>query len=157
MHKGSKPMCCFLPKARPTTPHQDKNCTTKTWVYDLRTNMPSFGKRTPFTPEHLTPFEAVFGEKSDGTSPRHEGEWSFTDAPHTMENSRWRAFDRDWIASEKGDSLDISWLKDNDSIDAHTLATPTVLAGEALAYLSEAMNELTALIDSLPKMENDDE
>lgn len=155
--QGVKTNVLFFTKGTPDNPHQDKNCTTATWVYDLRTNMPSFGKRTPFTAEHLTPFEAVFGEKSDGTSPRHEGEWSFTDAPHTPENSRWRVFSRDWIAREKGDSLDISWLKDNDSIDAHTLATPTVLAGEALAYLTEAMNELTALIDSLPKMENDDE
>lgn len=155
--QGVKTNVLFFTKGTPDNPHQDKNCTTATWVYDLRTNMPSFGKRTPFTAEHLTPFEAVFGEKSDGTSPRHEGEWSFTDAPHTPESSRWRVFSRDWIANEKGDSLDISWLKDNDSIDAHTLATPTVLAGEALAYLTEAMNELNALIASLPKMENDDE
>lgn len=155
--QGVKTNVLFFTKGTPDNPRQDKNCTTATWVYDLRTNMPSFGKRTPFTPEHLAPFEAVFGEKSDGTSPRCEGEWSFTDAPHTPENSRWRVFSREWIRAEKGDSLDISWLKDNDSIDAHTLATPTVLAGEALAYLTEAMNELTALIDSLPKMENDDE
>lgn len=155
--QGVKTNVLFFTKGTPDNPHQDTNCTKTVWVYDLRTNMPSFGKRTPFTAEHLTPFEAVYGEKSDGTSPRCEGEWSFTDAPHTPENSRWRAFDREWIAGEKDDSLDISWLKDNDSIDAHTLATPTVLAGEALVYLTEAMNELTALIDSLPKMENDDE
>lgn len=155
--QGVKTNVLFFTKGTPDNPHQDKNCTTQTWVYDLRTNMPSFGKRKPFTAEHLAPFEAVFGEKSDGTSVRRECEWSFTDAPHTMENSRWRVFSREWIASEKGDSLDISWLKDKDSLDTHTLATPTVLAGEALAYLTEAMNELTALIDSLPKMENDDE
>jgi type I restriction enzyme M protein len=39
--------------------------------------MPSFGKRTPFTEQHLKPFEDVYGDDPKGTSPRQEGEYSF--------------------------------------------------------------------------------
>lgn len=67
----------FFTKGTVANPHQDKNCTDDVWVYDLRTNMPSFGKRTPFTDEHLQPFERVYGEDPHGLSPRTEGEWSF--------------------------------------------------------------------------------
>ncbi|STR42083.1 N-6 DNA methylase [Klebsiella michiganensis] len=87
---------------------------------NLRTNMPSFGKRTPFGDSHLKPFEAVFGDSPYGNAPRQQGEWSFNaeeiDAPDTAENdnvddrlitSRWRVFTREWIRDTKGDSLDI--------------------------------------------------
>ncbi len=30
--------------------------------------MPSFGKRTPFTEQHLQPFETVYGEDPHGKS-----------------------------------------------------------------------------------------
>jgi len=40
----------------------EKDNTKEVWVYDLRTNMPSFGKRTPLTREHFKAFEEVFGD-----------------------------------------------------------------------------------------------
>ena len=75
--QGVKTNVLFFTKGTVANPHQDKNCTDDVWVYDLRTNMPSFGKRTPFTDEHLQPFERVYGEDPHGLSPRTEGEWSF--------------------------------------------------------------------------------
>jgi type I restriction enzyme M protein len=53
---------------------QEENCTSNTWIYDLRTNMPSFGKPTPFGELHLSPFEAVCNAS---LAERKEGEWSF--------------------------------------------------------------------------------
>lgn len=47
--------------------------TKETWVYDLRTNMPSFGKRTPLTLNHFKEFEKCYGKKPDGTSKRKHG------------------------------------------------------------------------------------
>ena len=113
--------------------------------------MPSFGKRTPFGDEHLTAFEAVYGEKPDGTDPRKSGDWSFTSgaAPQTEENSRWRCFTRAWIAEQKGDSLDISWIRDETSVDAATLPEPEVLAAEAMSELTEALRELNELMTAL--------
>ena len=72
-------MYYFFTKGSVKNKKQEENCTENTWFYDLRTNMPSFGKRTPFGENHLKPFEAVYGIDANGQSPRKAGEWSFTE------------------------------------------------------------------------------
>ena len=80
----------FFTKGSAKNKFQKESCTENVWIYDLRTNMPIFGKRTPFgdndigfaseelgTDQHLGAFEKVFGEKANGTSKRTEGESSF--------------------------------------------------------------------------------
>ncbi|MNY57280.1 Type I restriction enzyme EcoKI M protein [compost metagenome] len=57
-------------------------------------------------------------------------------------------FTREYI-EQRGDSLDISWLKDADSLDANDLPAPEVLAGEAMAELTEALHELEELMKAL--------
>ena len=162
--QGVKTNVLFFTKGSATDKHQQENCTENVWVYDLRTNMPSFGKRTPFGASHLAPFEKVYGENADGTSLRTEGEYSFgaeeiaVDKEASAENqnvddkllhSRWRCFSRDWIRDTKGDSLDILWLKDKDSVDVADLPEPVVLAIEAKEELEVAMSELDALLAAL--------
>jgi len=165
--QGVKTNVLFFQKGSVTDKHQDENCTENVWVYDLRTNMPSFGKRTPFGEEHLKPFEAVFAPSPRGEdwgdvalketlTARTEGEYSFTPSPEgevrgegNTEHSRWRCFSREWIAETKGDSLDISWLKDKDSVDAADLPEPEVLAAEAKAELTAALKELDELVTAL--------
>jgi type I restriction enzyme M protein len=160
--QGVKTNVLFFTKGSAKNKHQDENCTENVWVYDLRSNMPSFGKRTPFGEQHLKPFEAVYGDDANGQSPRSEGEWSFSsdklDAPDNAENqhvddrmatSRWRTFSREWIRDVKGDSLDISWLKDNNSVDAANLPEPSVLAAEAMGELVQALEGLDALMREL--------
>ncbi|MBN2161647.1 MAG: N-6 DNA methylase [Pontiellaceae bacterium] len=148
-----------------TRGESDEGNTKNVWVYDLRTNMPSFGKRTPFGDAHLKPFETVYGDNPDGSSKRTEGEWSFISATkgtkesqkelrdfaasRDMEESRWRCFSREWIRDTKGDSLDISWIKDSDSVDAASLPEPDVLAAEAMSELTEALRELDGLMTAL--------
>jgi type I restriction enzyme M protein len=66
-----------------------------------------------------------------------------------MAHSRWRVFSRDWIREHKDDSLDISWLRDKDSVDAANLPEPSVLAGEAMGELVQALGELDALMREL--------
>jgi type I restriction enzyme M protein len=162
--QGVKTNVLFFTKGSAKDKQQEENCTKNVWVYDLRTNMPSFGKRTPFGDSHLAPFEKVFGKKADGTSKRSEGEYSFgaeeiaVDKEAAAENknvddklahSRWRCFSREWIANTKGDSLDISWLKDKDSVDAEDLPEPDVLAQEAKEELKAALSELDGLLAAL--------
>ncbi|UUS60118.1 MULTISPECIES: type I restriction-modification system subunit M [unclassified Acinetobacter] len=148
---GVKTNVLFFTKGTEADPMQKQGCTQDVWVYDLRTNMPSFGKRTPFTESHLKGFEAVYGANAKGLSPRTEGEWSLTEESQeqTLENSRWRKFSREWIKEQKGDSLDISWLKDNDAVDAANLPEPHVLASEAMSELTQALVELDALMKAL--------
>lgn len=150
---GVKTNVLFFTKGTATNPAQHENCTENVWVYDLRTNMPSFGKRTPFGARHLEPFEQLYGNDAKGTSPRTEGDWSFTPegTEQQLENSRWRVFSRQWIKDSKGDSLDISWLKDQDSVDAANLPEPDVLAAEAMSELAEALRELDGLMAALGK------
>ena len=168
--QGVKTNVLFFTKGSASDKHQEENCTENVWVYDLRTNMPSFGKRTPFGDQHLKPFEAVYGDSPNGDSERKEGEYSFhseaIELPeHSDENegidprlahSRWRRFSRQWIAEHKGDSLDISWLKDSDSVDAANLPEPSVLAGEAMGELVQALGELDALMRELGAEEEAD-
>tara|TARA_Y100000052_G_C2948703_1_gene85689 strand:+ start:114 stop:1751 length:1638 start_codon:yes stop_codon:yes gene_type:complete len=157
--QGVKTNVLFFTKGAADDKTQKEGCTKNVWVYDLRTNMPSFGKRTPFGESHLKPFEAVYGEDANGTSPRTEGEYSFdarkVEVDNAEENkgvddelahSRWRCFTREWIADAKGDSLDISWLKDKDSVDAADLPDPEVLAKEAKDGLTSALVELDELL-----------
>lgn len=136
--QGVKTNVLFFRKGTAADKKQDKGCTQAVWVYDLRSNMPSFGKRTPFGPSHLAPFEAAYGSDPNGGSPRvDEGE-----------EGRFRCFTRAQIA-ERGDSLDISWLKDAEAVDAASLPPPEELAGQAMAELSEALRELDALMQAL--------
>jgi type I restriction enzyme M protein len=149
--QGVKTNVLFFTRGTPANPRQDEGCTQDVWVYDLRSNMPNFGKRTPFHEGYLKPFEVVYGEKPDGTSPRKEGEWSHLPegAEQNPETSRWRKFSREWIRTTKNDSLDISWIKDSDSVDAESLPEPGVLAAEAMGELTEALRELNGLMEAL--------
>ncbi|WP_414430159.1 N-6 DNA methylase [Alcanivorax sp. IL3] len=180
--QGVKTNVLFFTKGSAKDKLQEENCTENVWVYDLRTNMPNFGKRTPFGEQHLKPFEAVYAPgDSVGACPqailhpenRTEGEYSFNaeeidlsadakkaeenqDADEQLIKSRWRCFTRDWIADHKGDSLDISWLKDGDSVDAANLSEPEVLAGEAMSELVQALGELDGLMRELGAEEEAD-
>jgi len=112
----------------------DKDNTTAVWVYDLRTNMPKFGKRTPFTRAHLQPFVDAYGTDPNGGSPRtDEGE-----------EGRFRCFDREAIAM-RGDHLNLTWLRDDSVERAEDLPEPDVVAGEILEHLQTAMVEMQVL------------
>jgi type I restriction enzyme M protein len=50
----------------------EKGNTENVWVYDLRTNMPSFGKRTPLTFAHFAEFITCYGDEPNGTAPRSD-------------------------------------------------------------------------------------
>jgi type I restriction enzyme M protein len=112
--------------------------TKAVWVYDLRANMPKFGKRTPLRREHFSAFEAAYGEDANGRSARND----------EGEGERFRCFSREAVKA-RGDSLDISWLKDDSAEDAADLPEPAVLAREAVDELSAALAELEALMAEL--------
>jgi len=111
----------------------DTNNTKDVWVYDLRANMPKFGKRTPLTPKHFEAFEKAYESRKR----KDEGE-----------EGRFRCFSREYIA-EHDNSLDISWIKDDSLEDAADLPTPDILATEAMEELTGAMNDLEMLMGQL--------
>ncbi|WP_351019387.1 N-6 DNA methylase [Shewanella sp. AC91-MNA-CIBAN-0169] len=172
---GVKTNVLFFQKGSPTKPNQDKGCTTATWVYDMRTNMNTFGKRRPLADAHFNDFITAFGSDSNGQSPRTEGVWqqlgeidtsvdatekvtekdsseaneTASEQVQSLETARFRKFSRGYIRDQKGDSLDISWLKDLAATSSENLPEPELLAGEAMAELTEAMSEIYQLMLSL--------
>ena len=112
----------------------EKGNTKKVWFYDMRTNMPAFGKRTPLTKEHFADFGKAFGDDPYGKSRRRD----------LGETGRFRAFTRAEI-DQRGDNLDISWLRD-DSVDhGDDLAEPEVIAAEIMENLRLAVAEMESL------------
>ena len=113
---------------------KDKDNTKKVWVYDMRTNMPSFGKRSPLTLEHFQAFIAVFGKSPYGRSKRTD----------QGEKGRFRCFTREQI-KKRNDSLDITWLQDDSVRSGDDLPEPSVIADEILAQLDSAPRPLMKL------------
>ncbi|WP_034383090.1 N-6 DNA methylase [Deinococcus sp. YIM 77859] len=124
-----------------------KGSTEEVWVYDLRANMPAFGKRTPLTPAHFDAFVQAFGDDPQG------GPEALAKRTDTGEEGRFRRFTREQIR-ERNDSLDISWLKD-DSEGSGELPEPAQLAEEALTELKGAMEELKAILLELGESEEE--
>ena len=121
-----------------TRGEKDKGNTKAVWVYDLRANMPQFGKRTVLTREHFAEFEAAFGDDPHGGAKRKD----------TGEQGRFRKFTREQIAA-RGDSLDIAWLKDDSDTANDELPEPGVLAREAMDELEGALEELRGILEEL--------
>ena len=116
----------------------DRGNTKEVWVYDLRANMPAFGKRTPLTREHFAEFEAAYGLDPLGLAPRTA----------TGPECRWHCFSREEV-SARGDSLDLAWLKDDSAEDGADLPEPATLAQEAIQELESALEDLRAILAEL--------
>lgn len=120
----------------------EKGNTQEVWVYDLRANMPQYGKRTVLTREHFAEFEAAFGNDPLGS------QTSLQKRQDTGETGRFRRFTREEITN-RGDSLDIAWLKDDSDRSNDELPEPAALAREALIELDAAMEELRGILGEL--------
>ncbi|WP_343565475.1 class I SAM-dependent DNA methyltransferase [Kiloniella sp. b19] len=121
-----------------TRGQEDENNTDAVWVYDLRTNAPKFGKRTPLTEAHFDDFLEAYGEDPHGRSQRQD----------QGEAGKWRCFTREEIA-KRGDNLDITWLKDESASSAEDLPEPDVIAAQIMNNLRLALGEMEALSEIL--------
>jgi type I restriction enzyme M protein len=127
--QGVKTNVLFFTRGR-----TDKGHTAAVWVYDLRANMPAFGKRTPLTREHFKDFEKAYGADPCGGSTRKD------EGP----KGRFRRFEREEIR-KRDENLDLSWLKDNEAPDHTELPAPRVLVARVLKRLATAAAEMKAL------------
>lgn len=115
----------------------DKDSTKDVWVYDLRTNMPSFGKRTPLTTAHFDAFvEAYMAEDRS-----------------SVQDERFNVFTREDIR-KKDDSLDIGLIADESLSAYDNLPDPIDSAELAIAKLDEAMTLLLEVVAELKEVEN---
>ncbi|MGG2014033.1 N-6 DNA methylase [Bacillus sp. S10(2024)] len=114
----------------------DQDNTKEVWVYDLRTNMPSFGKRTPLTEAHFEGFIKAY-QAADRSK---------------EEDERWNAFTREEIA-KKDDSLDIGLIADGSLFAYENLPNPIDSAEEAIAKLQQAIYLLNEVVEELRAVE----
>lgn len=137
--QGVKTNVIFLTRGKSET-----GTTKAVWIYDLRAQMPKFGKTTPLTAAHFEGFERAFGTDPYGTvRGADEGE-----------AGRWRKFTRAEIAA-RGDNLDISWLREAEEEAEEGLIEPDDIAAAILGHLQVATLEIEALVaelgDELPE------
>ncbi|BFM15460.1 N-6 DNA methylase [Maricurvus nonylphenolicus] len=141
---------------KPKDIKKDKGNTKEVWVYDLRSNMPHFGKRTTFNEGHFKEFyEAVGGDLTKvKTAARKKFIEKHKDGSDigSVETCRLRCFTREEIAA-KDDSLDLSWIRDDSVEDSANLPEPDVLINEALEEMAGAMTELQAILVELDSVE----
>lgn len=146
---GVKTNVLFFQKSE--NPNQDKNNTKNVWVYDLRSNMPQFGKRTVLTQSHFDEFYQAVG--SDLTQVDGKAREQFIKKhKDDVDDCRLRCFTREEIA-QKEDSLDLAWIRDDSTELASELPEPDVLINEAIEELAGAMNDLQSILIELEKTE----
>ena len=114
----------------------DKGNTGEVWIYDLRTNMPSFGKTTPLKREHFDGFVAAYTAEDR----------------HTVQDERWSVFTREEIEA-KGNSLDLGLIRDDSVLDYNELPDPVESAEEAVANLEEAVDLLMSVVKELKSLQ----
>ncbi|HIF9150960.1 N-6 DNA methylase [Photobacterium damselae] len=138
--------------SKPNNAKQNKGQTKNVWVYDLRSNMPKFGKRTPLTASHFEEFCQAVGSdltKVDETA-RNAFIKKHKDGSEigNVDTCRLRCFSREDIA-KNDDSLDLAWIRDDSTEDSTNLPDPDVLINEIMEEMTLAMCELQAIMVEL--------
>lgn len=116
----------------------DRGNTKEVWVYDLRANMPTFGKLHPLEQDDFEDFERVFGGDPFGKAPRED----------QGELGRFRRFTREDIKA-RGDDLNISWLRDTSGDPEDRLTEPEDITAAIVGHLKAALEEMDSLVDEL--------
>lgn len=114
----------------------DEDNTKELWIYDLRTNMPSFGKTNKLKEEHFADFIKAY-QAEDRT---------------TVNDERWNCFTREQIA-EKGNSLDLGLIRDESILDYEDLPDPIESAEDAITQLEMAVDLVKDVVRELKKTE----
>lgn len=115
----------------------DQDNTKEVWIYDLRHNMRSFGKRNPLNKKDFEEFEKAYCP--DDRSKRVE-DYDAESNP----NGRWRKFSIDEIKARPNTSLDISWISDEEDKEERTLS-------ELLSDMAEKSRNIDEAVAALQK------
>ncbi len=131
--QGVKTNVLFFTRGR-----EDKGNTREIWFYDLRSDMPSFGKTNPLKESYFDEFVECYkdGDLSARTETYSE------DNP----NGRWRKFTYEEILARDKTSLDITWMKSDNGTEDYTLSELLNQIKEKSANIAKAVAELEKLI-----------
>lgn len=114
----------------------DKNNTKEVWVYDLRTNMPSFGKRNPLKREHFEGFIKAYKAEDR----------------RSVKDERFNVFTIEEIAKNDW-NLDIGLIADESLSIYENLPDPIDSAEEAIAKLEQAIGLLSEVVAELREID----
>lgn len=112
----------------------DKDNTKEVWFYDLRTNMPSFGKTNPLKYDHFKDFITAYT----------------ADERSAVQDERWNVFTRE----ELGNSLDKGLIRDDSVLDYDDLPDPIESGEECITQLEEAVDLLMSVVKELKSLES---
>lgn len=129
--QGVKTNVLFFTRGR-----TDKGNTKEVWFYDLRTNMPSFGKTNTLKAEHFDDFVTAYTAEDR----------------RAVSDERWSVFTRKQIEA-KGNSLDLGLIRDDSVLDYNELPDPVESAEEAVANLEEAVDLLMSVVKELKALQ----
>lgn len=127
---------------------KDEGNTENIWYYDMRTNMPSFGKRTPFTEKAFDDFVFAY---SGGTSADNLMKYDGTiddEKRKAITDERWQNISRETVVA-KNYSLDLGLIADSSLTNSEDLGEPLEIAKEVLQEIKAIQNELENLIKEL--------
>ena len=116
----------------------DKNNTEGVWIYDLRTNMPSFGKTSPLKHKHFEDFIEAY--QAEDRTEVDDKRWSY----HSIEE-----------IEEKDYNLDIGLIQDDDITTHEDLPEPIEATKEAIGELEEASGLLDEVLTELQEVEGE--
>lgn len=134
--QGVKTNVLFFTRSREEAPAAD--ATEAVWIYDMRSGAPAYGKTNPLKLSDFDDFLAAFGDDLNGRASRKD----------RGEQGRFRHFTREEIA-ERGDNLDITWLKDTSDAAEDGLEAPEEIAAAIEHHLSAALEEIQLLVEAL--------
>lgn len=123
--------------------------TQRVWFYDMRTNAPSYGKRTVFDRKAFDGFAKAYsgGVALDKLAANYDG--IIDDKKRaTIKDERWQMFTREQIAA-KNFSLDIGLIEDESVSKNSDLGEPLDIAKKAAQELDAIKKELDQIIQLL--------
>lgn len=125
--------------------------TDKVWFYDMRTNAPSYGKRTPFTRNAFADFVKAYtgGLALDELKNSFNGNIDHGKRAD-VQDERWSCLTREDIA-KKNDSLDLGLIVDGNIISSSQIGEPIDLVEELTVELVDMQDELNQILELLKK------
>jgi type I restriction enzyme M protein len=134
--QGVKTNVLFFTRADEEAPATD--ATKAIWIYDMRSGAPPYGKTNPLKHTDFEDFIRAFGSDSLGRSKREDG----------GDAGRLRQFTREEIAA-RNDSLDITWLRSENSEAEEGLVDPDDISAAIAGHLRAALLEIEGVAEEL--------
>ncbi|WP_342647396.1 class I SAM-dependent DNA methyltransferase [Mucilaginibacter sp. CSA2-8R] len=108
------------------------------WFYDYRTNVHHTPKKNPLSFNSLKQFVECYNES------KRKETWA-----KASPQGRWRKYSHEEILARDKVNFDITWLKDESSIDMDALPDPDILIAEIIDNLETVLNNLRNVRDSI--------